>query len=340
MDKGWSVMDNVILYGAGTVGRTVAKKLIASGNPPRCFADNNKAKWGTEIEGIPVVSPESALGLHPEAKWLPTIFRASDRGEVASDLSRLGVSVIEFSIYDYLSPHHTNLPLEQNDKKIRELLSHDKESMETYLDQLAFRRNPNYHVQRTPRDVSKVYFEDFFTRRNDEHFVDCGAADGDTAREFMRQWKEWHLITAFEPDPSNYRGLRKLENGKIDMHWSAISDHVGIEAFVATSDQSSHLGNGNVLVPVSKLDGLLRIPPTFIKMDIEGSEREALWGARESIRINSPVLAICAYHKGDDLWTIPLLIDSIQPNYRLFFRQYMEKSWELIWYAVPSERVI
>ena len=74
-------------------------------------------------------------------------------------------------------------------------------------------------------------------------------------------------------------------------------------------------------------------------MDIEGAELEALWGARKLLKQHSPVLAICAYHTSDHLWQIPLLIHAINPTYKLFFRRYAEGAFELVWYAVPPERV-
>jgi hypothetical protein len=111
--------------------------------------------------------------------------------------------------------------------------------------------------------------------------------------------------------------------------------------FTALGDQTSRLSkNGSVTVPLFKLDTLLKDErPTFIKMDIEGAELEALWGAREIIRKHSPVLAICAYHESDHLWQIPLLIHSINPDLNLYLRRYLEATWELIWYAVPKGRV-
>ena len=80
-------------------------------------------------------------------------------------------------------------------------------------------------------------------------------------------------------------------------------------------------------------------PWDAVKMDIEGSELEALWGARRILKEHSPVLAVCAYHTSDHLWQIPLLIHAIQPDYRLFLRRYAEGAFELVWYAVPPERV-
>ena len=72
-------------------------------------------------------------------------------------------------------------------------------------------------------------------------------------------------------------------------------------------------------------------------MDIEGAELDALAGARRSIQTHRPILSICVYHKQDDLWRIPLFINALAEDYRLFLRRMrpMEKSW----YAMPFQRI-
>jgi hypothetical protein len=77
-----------------------------------------------------------------------------------------------------------------------------------------------------------------------------------------------------------------------------------------------------------------------MKFDIEGAEIEALRGARKILTADSPVLAVCAYHKSEHLYEIPLLIHAIQPDYRLFLRRYAEGAFELVWYAVPPNRLV
>ncbi len=57
-------------------------------------------------------------------------------------------------------------------------------------------------------------------------------------------------------------------------------------------------------------------------MDIEGAEMDALRGMQEMIKKNKPKLAISIYHLKDDLWNIPFYIKELNPDYKLYIRQY------------------
>jgi FkbM family methyltransferase len=336
VDKGWSVMANLILYGAGTIGRAVAKKLIANGNLPKCFADNDREKWGTEIEGIVVQGPLTSQAMFPNAQWMPTVQRESARKSILEDMNEMGVDSIPFSLYDYISPHR-EIPPDEAISTIMCLME-DVASAREWIDQIKFRKNLS-HTQIPASYPWDIYFESFYTRLDNERFIDCGAADGDTVREFRARWNNYSQITAFEPDPRNYRGLSVSVFGdqRISTVPAAVSDKTGVATFTATGDQSAHIG-GDYVVNTYRMDHVL-VNPTLIKMDIEGCELDALWGAREMIRKHSPVLAICAYHTGDHLWQIPLLIHALNPTYRLYLRRYLEQTWDLVWYAVPPERI-
>ena len=77
---------------------------------------------------------------------------------------------------------------------------------------------------------------------------------------------------------------------------------------------------------------------TFIKMDIQGSELAALHGAENTIRKSKPKLAICIYHKPEDLITIPQYIYSVMPDYKLYLRNHQFISKETVLYAIPHIR--
>ena len=71
-----------------------------------------------------------------------------------------------------------------------------------------------------------------------------------------------------------------------------------------------------------------------IKMDIEGAEKRALRGAVEIIRRDKPMLAICVYHKNDDLLEIPKLIKEIVPDYKFYLRHHNVAGTETVLYAI------
>lgn len=80
---------------------------------------------------------------------------------------------------------------------------------------------------------------------------------------------------------------------------------------------------------------------TFIKMDIEGAEKKALLGAADIIKRSKPILAICIYHKREDFFEIPLLIDEmVTGEYTFYVRQYRYGQSETVLYALPRTRKI
>ncbi len=72
----------------------------------------------------------------------------------------------------------------------------------------------------------------------------------------------------------------------------------------------------------------------FIKMDIEGSEMEAIDGSSKIIREFKPRLAISGYHKPDDFWQIPNKLISINSGYKIYFGHHSPVPWESVFYAV------
>ena len=95
---------------------------------------------------------------------------------------------------------------------------------------------------------------------------------------------------------------------------------------------------GAIEVECAPLDEILPFQPSFIKMDVEGAERDAVAGAARTLREARPVLALCAYHRVGDMWRLPCLIDRLAPDYRLHLRRHAEGGWDLVCYAVPAER--
>ncbi len=75
-------------------------------------------------------------------------------------------------------------------------------------------------------------------------------------------------------------------------------------------------------------------PPTFIKMDVEGAELDALHGAERIIREHKPKLAVCIYHKKEDLVDIPKYLIGLDVGYKFYVRNYSLCGVETVLYAV------
>ena len=91
---------------------------------------------------------------------------------------------------------------------------------------------------------------------------------------------------------------------------------------------------GQTEVPVLTIDSVVKEAPTFVKMDIEGSESEAIKGAANWIKKSKPKLAIAAYHYAYDLWKLMDEIRDLNSDYKFYLRHYSETGLESVIYAV------
>ena len=206
------------------------------------------------------------------------------------------------------------------------------------LEQLNFNRGQIIHIPQ-----SKIMYTDetLLLPKGREVFIDCGCYDGTSSIEF---WKWCHgngMIYAFEPDRKNIESCRKNLNTIGESNYCLIEKGVWSEEtvlrFKANSESTSQLcEEGDTEVAVINIDSVVKEEDkiTFIKMDIEGAELEALKGAVNTIKRDRPRLAISVYHKMEDILDIPAFIKSIVPEYKLYLRSYVPIDTETVLYAI------
>ena len=172
-----------------------------------------------------------------------------------------------------------------------------------------------------------------------EVFVDVGSYDGESAC-FFADWArdEYRQIYCFEPDPANQQKVceRMKDHPNVTIVPKGAWDEATELHFVADGRKQSHVGaEGDITVPVDTIDHVLDgARPTFIKMDVEGSELRALKGAEQSIREYRPKLAISIYHRPEDIFTIPDLLLSYHPDYQFYLRHYSLGYFDTVLYAI------
>lgn len=174
----------------------------------------------------------------------------------------------------------------------------------------------------------------------DEVFVDCGSLDLQTCEFFTKNCTtNIKQVFAIEPDKENLlRCRQKIEDNNLKyelLPFGVWSSDETLKFNSAGGGTSRLEEDGTEVIEVRKLDTLLKdVDVTFIKMDIEGAELEALKGAEKTIKQKKPKLAISVYHKPEDFLTIPKLIHDFAPDYKLYMRHYSIFSVETVLYAV------
>lgn len=189
------------------------------------------------------------------------------------------------------------------------------------------------------------YFNTDFMSFDEEVFVDAGCCDLSTAVELSRHCNKLKKVYAFEPDPENYKvcleNMKNFGDNVVEMFPKGTWSRSGKLFFSATCDGSSHVSeSGETSIDVITVDEAVnrKEKVTFIKMDMEGSELESLKGAEKTIINDKPKLAICIYHKPEDMITLPLYIKKLVPEYKLYLRHHSNGAGETVLYAIAEQQ--
>lgn len=173
-----------------------------------------------------------------------------------------------------------------------------------------------------------------------EVFIDGGCYDAANSKRFMEFAKNKDVyVYAFEPDEENLSFCEEKLKQVYGENYRLIPKGLWNEETVLKFSSGKNLAScfsqdGDIEVAVIDIDSIIGEKVTFIKMDIEGSECEAIKGAENTIKTYKPRLAISVYHKLEDIWKIPQLILELNPNYKLYFRHYSIAGDETVLYAI------
>ncbi len=203
-------------------------------------------------------------------------------------------------------------------------------------------------------DIASVFlmeqyrYKDLVTVKPGDICIDAGACLGDAALYFLEHGAR--QVFSFEIDRENIAAMKQTfanygVQDKAFIREYALTNSVG-EMFY-TPPQTMH-GGGTVgvqqngssyAVKTTTIDTFCQengIHPSFIKMDIEGAEKDALEGARETIIRDRPRCAICIYHTWPHRWEIPLLLRDMAKDYRFYVKK-SQPFTETVLLGVPAE---
>lgn len=334
----------VIIYGAGAVGHEIYEELCKQNITVKYFCSGLNGGYVDQTTGISVITKEELKG-HRESCVIIAIGDAATEAEkeqLMFDIAQMGIAkkcIFKASRFGEKVSASMLLSHKEEISSVYRLLE-DECSRKTYLKKLV------HMVEFVTVDYMShgdMYVEEgIISGNSSEVVIDGGAFDGDTAELFLKYFGPDTEVYSFEPDKKNYEKLLKRVNGRksITMVNAGLWSSEGWIGFDGDQNGSSTINsNSENAIRVVSLDAYCaenNIAPTFIKMDIEGAEYEALMGAKQVIGQNYPKLAICIYHKPQDIYELPLLLHKLGPDYKMFVRHYSDRRVDTVLYCLKK----
>ncbi len=286
--------DGIVLYGAGSIGATMLH-ILHDYKDKLVFCDRNHQHTKT-VQGVSVVSPSQLVQNY--------------QNEIVFICAIPGFEEIQ----NFLREHHI----------------------------------PSKNIFPAVVIDEDTYFDETILLSEGEIFADVGAFEGETTRCFAKKMallgKTYKKIHLFEPDVQNFQNLKT--NLKAEPIKNTCLHDIGLWHKHDTLKFLDNLNVGSTInekgtceIKVDSLDNIFENSPvceypTYIKMDIEGAELEALKGARGIIAKTRPKLAISVYHKPQDILELMDYLHSIMPDYCFYLRHYTTWKDDTVLYAI------
>lgn len=341
----------ILIWGVGGGGHDVYRTLISTGLC-KCIGFYDSAnKLGNTVFGLKVLSREELENLDRSIPVIIATKRIAWFQEIAYELHQMQFQTVVAMVWPAVpvqyDVHMSKTKLRKNRKRIEKAyrLLDDDESREVFELILKYRLTNELRLLWKAFDKEhRQYFpsENIFIPDEEEVFIDGGCLNTLTIRDF-KNWNQdrYKKVYAFEPSRKEkivvdeYIRFYKYRAESVE---AGLYNRKGQISFVA----DGCIGSGRIdeegveTINIITLDEFMSDKDekvTFIKLDIEGSELEALEGSLKVIERDHPKLAICVYHKFEDIWEILLWIQERFPKYKFYMRHHSMTNNETVLYA-------
>ena len=357
--KGIASGNNVTIWGCGELGIYLYNILIANGIKINAFVDNNQSKWGNVLTAneIYCYSPEDFFELHiggiiliASNYWRDILAQLNSKTELSKIYTFVPVYCFNFlkMHFDYDAKKIETL----KDKLIEviNILEDDcsKNILITTFENYCL-KSPDMMDFKQIKTAEQGWPKNILDLNDEEYFIDAGAYIGDTIDAFLKQTNnKFGKIYAFEMEKNNYAKLAdKVSHFPYETLCKIQLFPMGIgakteEVFYISNGASSKLSQNKTRgfdkCSIVKLDDAIKERVTYIKMDIEGAETDALVGAKNMIVSQKPKLAISVYHSLEDFYKIPLMLHKWGCGYKLYLRHHQDGDDDTLLYAVMGDK--
>jgi hypothetical protein len=284
------------------------------------FADNDKAKWGKDIGGYTILSPSQVKELNVDSIIILSDDHFAEIYNMLVNWLHIAPTKIKRRVH-LLKLMLINKYSDTDDREIHEILKYwenheigiynqyvqrGNEINDVYWDNIEnmpyivfedkrmyFPYNYNRFVE---LDGGKKVYKDLMCEQQPtsphlyikgdikidvgDVIVDAGVCEGNFALRYVEKASKVYLI---EGDRKWFRPLEKT--------FEKFKDKVILcKCFLGRGDTERH----------TCLDSIVKGRLDFLKMDIEGSEVDALIGGRQTLMNNDVKCSICSYHRIND----------------------------------------
>lgn len=351
----------IFIYGTGTFAKDVHRVLVDNGLPVIGFIDHMRRE-DSFLHGMQIYAPEKAaettgtpgkaivvLGIHNyQAEVAEIISRLANAGfkKILNSVELYDFFGCELGVRYWLTSRDYYFSLQTVLEEMHSLWADDASSS-LFRAVMEFRLTGDTSKLPMPDLANPYHPTDVPSWKTPLRFVDCGAFDGNTLSDFLKNKKAIQAVAAFEPDLLNYVKLsrfvssHKKELPEVNLFPCGVHSSTAQLNFETGQGMASNISNkGTTVIQCVALDDAIpTLAPNLIKMDIEGAEYNAILGARQIISSHTPGLAVSLYHRPEHLWQLPMLVESIAPGkYNFYMRSHAMNDFELVLYAIPVEQ--
>jgi FkbM family methyltransferase len=333
----------VIVYSYGAKGKELALMLRAKGVDCVIYDNGEASRARAEADGFKVVRSLDA--------GRPLIIAAGQNQiQIAASLDRdfftLAEALYALDLHQAYGParRFTAAVLENIDGLFEVYGLLDPDSAATFLEILEYRASLDIHRLTRQRPVGEMWLPPI-EGLDIRSFCDIGAYDGDSLAAIKAAFPKVSRSFTIEPNPDLAEPIAAVAARNA----IANTNYVGAAWAHATRLSARMLFSGMLVIEeareggiaADRLDVLLGGEAyDYIKMDVEGTEREVLDGAPDSLR-KARCIAVAGYHLPNDFIALPGQLGRIlggfsrgqDGGWRLAFAHYSQVGDDSIFYA-------
>lgn len=345
--ENYDLLKDFVIFGASACINGVVA-LLKKKNKNICFlVDNDKNKVGTYFNGYEVKDVKEIKSLD---KKIGIIIASAYQKEIYEQLIKMDLENIIFPyIDDLMYDVYTEAKNYKYDLSVIEKFedNHSKEYLKSIMN---FRKSLDISEIKYFDEIKQQYIHPKINyEKIDGSILDIGAYDGDSMKTFYNNCPNVSKIYAVEPQSNNFEALKNninklnYSNKVIPIKYaiSNIDDEkvfIDVQESLSSTAQVNTQGENENFIFTKTLDSLYKNENIdLIKMDIEGFEMNALLGAKEIIKNQTPTLILSAYHKNKDIYDFIDFIESLSKEYKLFSYHHPLTHHEIEYYFINKK---